>query len=426
MRTANAVGADTATSTGAPIIADFWTISMETRLVNTTSPDRALAPSGEGPGKLVERVMAADILSDRNEAALRLPETGRVDGMGLAVQELQREQRVDGGHDLVGREDAAFADLRGRPHRFDQALHAAKPAARGASHLPPPAQELRGLGCLQPNAQLDAHLLLDDVNRIDGIDRRDDAFGQAEAYGKVLEVLWGGHHHRVRSGVVGNGDSRLFGDGALALSGSGGAPNGMRTQTTGRSKGLLRRAGLGVEASPLAQGFQAIVPWCAALPRAFDALLVYSSAMVKGAFRIVSLSRSPAVAAFALAALLAGYATPGVAEDKERGPCIEDAMLVFDASGSMAGNLNQGIATTIPRINEVRSALAKVLPSITRFRRVGLITYGPGPYQQCNVQLALKPVPDAAGLIMQEVNALTPAGKMPLTAAVEQAAEVLD
>jgi Ca-activated chloride channel family protein len=101
-------------------------------------------------------------------------------------------------------------------------------------------------------------------------------------------------------------------------------------------------------------------------------------------------------------------------------------MLVFDASGSMAGNLNQGIATTLPRINEVRAALARVLPTITRFRRVGLITYGPGPYQQCNVQLALNPAPDAAGLIMQEVNTLNPAGKTPLTAAVEQAAEVLD
>ena len=137
-------------------------------------------------------------------------------------------------------------------------------------------------------------------------------------------------------------------------------------------------------------------------------------------------SRSTAVAALALATLLAGDTTPGAAEDKERGPCTEDAMLVFDASGSMAGNLNQGIATTIPRINEVRSALAKVLPAITRFRRVGLITYGPGPYQQCNVQLALKPVPDAAPLIMQEVNALNPAGKTPMAAAVEQAAEVLD
>jgi Ca-activated chloride channel family protein len=114
------------------------------------------------------------------------------------------------------------------------------------------------------------------------------------------------------------------------------------------------------------------------------------------------------------------------AEDKERNPCNEDAMLVFDASGSMAGNLNQGIATTIPRIDEVRAALKEVLPTITRFRRVGLITYGPGPYQQCNVQLALKPTPDAASRIMQEVNALSPAGKTPLTEAVEQAAEVLE
>lgn len=101
-------------------------------------------------------------------------------------------------------------------------------------------------------------------------------------------------------------------------------------------------------------------------------------------------------------------------------------MIVFDASGSMAGNMNQGIATTIPRIGEVRSALAQVLPTVTRLRRVGLITYGPGPYQQCNVQLKLKPIPNAADIIMREVNALTPAGKTPLTAAVEQAAEVLD
>jgi Ca-activated chloride channel homolog len=136
--------------------------------------------------------------------------------------------------------------------------------------------------------------------------------------------------------------------------------------------------------------------------------------------------RSATILTLAMAALLAGHIEAGAADEKERNPCNEDAMLVFDASGSMAGNLNQGIATTIPRINEVREALAEVLPTITRFRRVGLITYGPGPYQQCNVQLAFKPTPDAAGLIMQEVSGLSPAGKTPLTAAVEQAAEVLD
>jgi Ca-activated chloride channel homolog len=136
--------------------------------------------------------------------------------------------------------------------------------------------------------------------------------------------------------------------------------------------------------------------------------------------------RATLFAAIALVALLACETQAALAENPGRKPCIEDAMLVFDASGSMAGNLDQGIATIKPRIEEVRSALAKVLPSVTRIRRVGLITYGPGPYQQCNVELKLKPRPDAGARIMREVNALTPAGKTPLTTAVAQAAEVLD
>ena len=107
-------------------------------------------------------------------------------------------------------------------------------------------------------------------------------------------------------------------------------------------------------------------------------------------------------------------------------PCIADAMIVFDASGSMSGNLNQGIATLKPRIDEVRAALAEVLPFATRFRRVGLITYGPGPDRQCNVKLDLKPTANAADIIMHEVNAVTPAGKTPLTRAVAEAADVLD
>jgi len=136
------------------------------------------------------------------------------------------------------------------------------------------------------------------------------------------------------------------------------------------------------------------------------------------------LLRAP-ILAIALAALMSGGPARAAGEG-ERNPCTEDAMLVFDASGSMAGNLGQGIGTTKPRIEEVRAALARVLPAITRFRKVGLIVYGPGPYQQCNVQLALKPEADAAGPIMQQVNALTPAGKTPLTAAVADAADALD
>jgi Ca-activated chloride channel homolog len=129
------------------------------------------------------------------------------------------------------------------------------------------------------------------------------------------------------------------------------------------------------------------------------------------------------VVAIFLSLLAIGFA---YAKEPSRESCIDDAMIVFDASGSMSGNVKLGIATTLTRIDEVRSALGKVLPAVSRHRRVGLITYGPGPYNQCNVELNLRPSPNASKPILDAVEALTPAGKTPLTAAVEQAAEVLD
>jgi Ca-activated chloride channel family protein len=108
-----------------------------------------------------------------------------------------------------------------------------------------------------------------------------------------------------------------------------------------------------------------------------------------------------------------------------RASCVDDAMLVFDASGSM-------MATDFPdgapsRIDRVRQALAKVLPAAARARRLGLVVYGPGRnFDTCkNVDLRFPPVPDAGERIMKEVDRLRPQGRTALTSSVRQAASLL-
>ena len=78
IRTASAVGAETATISGAPIAAVFCTISTETRLVSSTMPSLGgnLALR-QRAGQLVERVVAADILAQRDDAARRASRTPR-------------------------------------------------------------------------------------------------------------------------------------------------------------------------------------------------------------------------------------------------------------------------------------------------------------------------------------------------------------
>lgn len=130
----------------------------------------------------------------------------------------------------------------------------------------------------------------------------------------------------------------------------------------------------------------------------------------------------------ALALALTTSAAIGVADEKPKEiKCNEDAMLVFDASGSMSGNERLGIGSVVTRIDKVRKALEAALPNVTPHRRIGLITYGPGPYNRCdNIALNLSPQANAGPRIMAEVSDLIPAGRTPLTSAVEHAAEVLD
>lgn len=109
--------------------------------------------------------------------------------------------------------------------------------------------------------------------------------------------------------------------------------------------------------------------------------------------------------------------------------CASDAMLVFDGSASMAEYGTRGAAT--PRIAEARQAVARAMPMIAPFRRVGLITYGPGGPSglvgACSgIALRFAPAPDAGQRVLDDIQILSPAGLTPLTEAVAQAAEVLN
>ncbi|WGW05058.1 vWA domain-containing protein [Tropicibacter oceani] len=119
---------------------------------------------------------------------------------------------------------------------------------------------------------------------------------------------------------------------------------------------------------------------------------------------------------FALIAPLAGAA----GED-----CTEDAMIVFDGSGSMAEMGFNNIGE--PRIFEARRAIRDAVPGIAALRRLGLVVYGPGPREACqNIDLRFGPQWEAAPLIVGAVETLQPSGDTPLTEAVKAAAEALD
>jgi Ca-activated chloride channel family protein len=124
--------------------------------------------------------------------------------------------------------------------------------------------------------------------------------------------------------------------------------------------------------------------------------------------------------ALAAGALLFAAILPARAQDT----CTQDAMIVFDGSGSMA-EMGFNLMDE-PRIFEARRALAQVMPEIAQMRNLGLMIYGPGGFDGCTgIDLRFPPMPDAAGEIIAAVNGLQPDGDTPLTQAVGNAVGVL-
>ncbi len=101
--------------------------------------------------------------------------------------------------------------------------------------------------------------------------------------------------------------------------------------------------------------------------------------------------------------------------------CQENAMLVFDSSGSM-GSIKEGL----PKIDVAREAATDILPDVTRFRATGLITYGGEFGPVCNnVNLKIPPMRHSGELILAELGLMRPNGQTPLSDAVMLAAQSL-
>jgi len=97
-------------------------------------------------------------------------------------------------------------------------------------------------------------------------------------------------------------------------------------------------------------------------------------------------------------------------------------MLVFDGSGSMSEIGFDAAAAT--RIEEARIAVARAIPDVAPFRRMGLVVYGAGA-EACAIDLRFGPRAAAGAAIVSAVDALEPGGLTPLAGAVQLAAEAL-
>lgn len=129
---------------------------------------------------------------------------------------------------------------------------------------------------------------------------------------------------------------------------------------------------------------------------------------------------SALVSAWLALAASSGSALP---QDDSRA-CQSDAMIVFDASGSMG---TTDYALKVPRIARLKQSLGIVVPEVAPMRRLGLIVYGEGAYDDCkSIQLHMRPTANASDQLLGIVATINPRGRTPLTESVRQAADVLD
>lgn len=118
---------------------------------------------------------------------------------------------------------------------------------------------------------------------------------------------------------------------------------------------------------------------------------------------------------------MSGIAAPLFVFADTTQPAAESLMIVLDSSGSMWGHIEGRSKRDI-----AQDALGTILPRITAQGKTGLIAYGHRAEGDCNdIEVLVAPAQQTDADIKTKVSEIIPLGKTPLSAAVEQAAELM-
>ena len=99
----------------------------------------------------------------------------------------------------------------------------------------------------------------------------------------------------------------------------------------------------------------------------------------------------------------------------------DDVMIVYDGSNSMWGQI-EGVS----KIEIARDVMADLVETWPQSTNLGLLAYGHRREGDCSdIEMVIAPAPVERDTFLEAVNSITPRGRTPLTAAVEQAAEFL-
>ncbi|MDI1312725.1 VWA domain-containing protein [Prosthecobacter sp.] len=122
-----------------------------------------------------------------------------------------------------------------------------------------------------------------------------------------------------------------------------------------------------------------------------------------------------------LTTVLTGWALLTGASNVQAQQPASRAIIVFDASGSMYGEVPGGV-----KIDIAKKVVSDIVGSIDPGMELGLMAYGHRKKGDCeDIELLVPPQPGSSAAILKAVAALEPKGKTPLTAAVIQAAKYL-